>query len=336
MLIEAVLNPKIERKPETSAAEKPTVAISIVTWNSAGEIGDCLGSLANLPPNWQVWIVDNNSADETVAFIQKEFPFVKLIANSDNKGFAEANNQVVHQTAADYVLFLNPDTQATPGALEKSLQIIEENPRIGILGVRLCNDDGSLQTTCFHYPTFWKNFVDGFGLQRLYSREKTVEMFAGEYFAHDAPREVDWVKGAFMLVRRGAMEKAGAIPEDYFMFAEDLDFCWQIARSGYEVRFSPEATILHKSNKSAGQLPSNWRVERTTLSKYLFCLKNFGFIKGRAIQLTDLFSVNYKIFRRRLKDKDSRDIKEWKMFRREILKSVFLSRKQIAAKLQER
>jgi N-acetylglucosaminyl-diphospho-decaprenol L-rhamnosyltransferase len=173
-------------------------------------------------------------------------------------------------------------------------------------------------------------------LQRLYEREKIVEMFAGDWFAHDVSRKVDWVKGAFMLTRREAIKKAGTVPEDYFMFAEDLDFCWQIAQSGYEIRFSPEVSVIHKSNKSAGQLPSTWRVERTTLSKYLFCLKNFGFLKARFIQFTDLFGVNYKIFRRALKDKNSSDIQEWKMFRKQIFKSLFMSRKRIAAKLMER
>jgi len=334
------MNTVLERgtkiKTEVIIKQNPTVAISIVTWNSAAEIGDCLRSMESLPPNWEVWVVDNNSSDNTVEYIRNKFPFVKLIVNSDNKGFAEANNQVVYATQTDYVLFLNPDTQATAEALEKSLEIIEANSKIGVLGVKLCNDDGSLQTTCFHYPTLWKNIVDGIGLQRLYAKEKIVEMFAGEYFAHDVSRKVDWVKGAFMLTRREAINQAGAIPEDYFMFAEDLDFCWQIAHSGYEIRFSPEVSILHKSNKSAGQLPSNWRVERTTLSKYLFCLKNFGTFKGRLIQLTDLIGVNYKIFRRSLREPDAQDIKEWKMFRREIFRSIFLSRKRIQTILHQR
>jgi GT2 family glycosyltransferase len=330
----AVPNRKLQLR--TIVKSSPTVAVSIVTWNSRAEIGDCLHSLAGLPGNWEVWVVDNNSADETVELIRNEFPFVRLVANADNKGFAEANNQVINQTDTDYVLLLNPDTQASAADLEKSLEIIEEDTKIGLLGVQLCNEDGSLQTTCFHFPTVWKNALDAIGLQRLYKHEKVVEMFAGDWFAHDIARNVDWVKGAFMLVRREAIERAGALPEDYFMFAEDLDFCWQIAQKGFEIRFSPEVSVLHKSNKSAGQLPSNWRVERTTLSKYLFCLKNFGFLKGRFIQLTDLCGVNYKIFRRSLKDKNSGDIQEWKMSRKAIFRSIFMSRKQIAAKLMER
>lgn len=314
----------------------PTVALSIVTWNSCAEIGECLRPLKDLPDNWEVWMVDNNSADNTVKLVRKEFPFVKIVANPDNKGFAEANNQVIGHTETDYVLLLNPDTRATVEGLERSLEIIEENPKIGLLGVRLCNADKSLQTSCFHFPTVWKNFVDALGLHGLFSNERIVEMFAGERFAHDVSRPVDWVMGAFMLTRREAINKAGAVPEDYFMFAEDLDFCWQISKSGYEIRFSPEVEVLHESNKSAGQLPSNWRIERTTLSKYLFCLKNFGFLKARFIQLTDLIGVNYKIFRRSLKDSKSTEILEWKASRRKIFKAVFMTRRQIRMKLKER
>lgn len=326
----------VKIKFQTKVYKMPTVSISIVTWNSAEDIRDCLSLLAELPNNWEVWVIDNNSADKTVEIVRQEFPFVKLIANTDNKGFAEANNQAINQSNSEYVLLLNPDTQADAEAITRSLEIIEENPHIGMLGIKLCNDDGTLQTTCFHFPTLWKNFIDSIGLQRLYSKERITEIFAGEYFEHDRLRRVDWVKGAFMLVRRKAIEKAGAVPEDYFMFAEDLDFCWQISESGFEIWFSPEVSIKHKSNKSAGQLPSTWRVERTTLSKYLFCLKNFGWIKGRLIQITDLFGVNYKIFRRSLKDPESQDILEWKMSRKEIIRSLLMSRKQIAAKLKER
>jgi GT2 family glycosyltransferase len=327
---------KVKIKFHTKVYKMPSVSISIVTWNSAEEIRGCLSGLADLPANWEVCVVDNKSSDNTGEIVKNEFPFVRLIANTDNKGFAEANNQAILSSDSDYVLLLNPDTEATAEGLAKALDIIEENPQIGMLGVRLVNDDGSLQTTCFHYPTFWKNFIDTFGLYRLFSKEKNMEMFAGEFFEHTEARKVDWVKGAFMLVRREVIEKAGAVPEDYFMFAEDLDFCWQTAQKGYEIWFSPEVSVKHKSNKSAGQLPSGWRVERTTFSKYLFCLKNFGWLTGRLIQLTDLIGVNYKILRRSLQDAGSLDIKEWKMARKEIFKSLFMSRRRIAAALQER
>lgn len=327
---------KNNTKFQTNISPTATVAVSIVTWNSSAEINDCLQALKALPENWEVWIADNNSSDETDEIIKNEFPFVNLIANNDNKGFAEANNQIIDATVSDYVLLLNPDAIATTENLCKCLELIEKNSNIDVLGVRLVNEDESLQTSCFHFPMFWKNFVDAFDLYKIYSKKRAAEIFSGECFAHDEARKVDWLMGAFMFVRRSAIEKAGKIPEDYFMFAEDLDFCWQITKNGGEIWFSPEVSIVHKLNKSAGQLASDWRVERTTLSKYLFCRKNFGLVKGWLIQLTDLLGVNYKIFRKNLKEPDSRDISEWKSYRKVIMRSIFMNKKQIQAKLLAR
>lgn len=322
--------------PTTTVKKHPTVAISIVTWNNQAEIRDCLNSLKDLPPSWEIRVVDNNSSDRTVEIVRAEFPFVKLIANPDNRGFAEANNQVINQTRSDYVLILNPDTQTNSETLVKALEIIEKNSKIGLLAVRLANEDGSLQTNCFHFPTVWKNLLDAFGFYGFYSKEKTEEIFAGEFFAHHRERPVDWVMGAFMLARREAVQEAGAIPEDYFMFAEDLDWCWQIKQKGFEIWFSPEVTVIHQSNKSAGQRPPRWRVERTTLSKYLFCYKNFGRWKTRLIQISDFLGLNYKILRANLRKPRSNNLPGWKLARREIFKSLFLSRRKIAARLQER
>ncbi|MBS1796445.1 MAG: glycosyltransferase family 2 protein [Acidobacteria bacterium] len=319
-------------EPETA----PTVAVAIVTWNSAGEIRACLDGLRGLPENWEVWVVDNASADATAAIVRDEFPFVRLVVNTDNRGFAAAGNQVIAATAADYVLLLNPDTETGPGDLAKALGIIETDPQIGLLGVRLCNPDGSLQRSCFHFPTVVKNFVDNFGLFRLYAPERAAELFAGDFFDHLSARDVDWVMGAFMLVRRAAIDRAGPIPEDYFMFAEDMDFCRRIADSGYVIRFSPEPVVKHQLNRSAGQRPAAWRIERTTLSKHLFAFKNYGILKGRLIQLTDLAGICYRILRVRRREPDSPALAEWRAYRRVIIRACLMSKRAIAARLRER
>ncbi len=315
---------------------KPSVSISIVTWNSEKEICDCLQSLERLPANWKVFVVDNNSSDNTTKLIRERFPFVTLITNSVNEGFAKANNQVINQTDTDYVLVLNPDTRPEPAGLEKCLVICDEHPEIGLLGVRLCNEDHSLQISCLAYPTLWKNLVEALSLHRFYPPERRAELFAGGFFDHARAREVDWVAGAFMLVRRKAIEKSGPIPEDYFMFAEDLDWCWQIARNGYKIWFTPAVSILHKGNKSAGQFPSDWRIERTTLSKYLFCFKNLGWLPTRIIQLSDFLGMNYNILRVGNKPSRVNEVREWKAARWYVLKSLVLSRKQIQALLNNR
>ena len=137
-----------------SNSPKKKAAVSIVTWNSAGEISECLGSLKNLPSNWEIWVVDNQSSDNTVEIIKSDFPDVNLIVNEDNVGFAAANNQVIKQTGTDYVLLLNPDTIAEVGELEKLLEIAEGNSKIGIIGGKLQDETGNVQVICEHFPYF--------------------------------------------------------------------------------------------------------------------------------------------------------------------------------------
>jgi len=266
--------------------------IAIVTWNSAREIADCLAPLAALPETWQVWVADNASADDTISIIKEKFPFVKVIANNDNRGFAEACNQIADSTSSDFVLYLNPDSIAAPVELEKALNEIVADPEIGVLGVKIIDAAGNLQKTCYKYPTLFNSFVEKLGVHRFFSANQKREFMLGDFFDHLTSRETDWFYGAFMLSRREAIEKVGGIPEDYFLFAEDLDFCYRVRQAGYKIWFYSDAEIVHKGNQSAGQLPSEWRVERTLLSKYAFCFIHFGWLRTRLIQLIDL-SANY-------------------------------------------
>lgn len=313
---------------------KRSVTISIVTWNSAGDIRDCLQPLADLPENCEVWVADNDSSDETVEIIRREFPFVRLIANKENLGFAAANNQIILQADTDYVLLLNPDSEMTAAELAKAVEVIEQNPHIGLLGVQLRNDDGTVQTTCDHFPTPWINFLENIGLYRLFSAKWREEKMAGEYFDHQKARRVDWLKGAFMLARREAVEKAGGVPEDYFMFTEDMDWCHRIAKNGFEVWFSPAAVAVHKKNRSAGQLPSVWRLEKSNLGKYLFCFRNYGALATRFVQITDLIGFTLGIWRLALRQPEPVASIEWKMFRESAWKALRMNEREIEAKLK--
>ena len=319
-----------------SKTDCPRIAVSIVTWNSAGEIRDCLNSLKDLPQNWEIWVADNASSDETAQIIKKEFPNVTLIANADNLGFAKANNQIIARAATDYVLLLNPDTETTAEELQKSLTILENNPQIGLLGVRLVDEDGNLQISCYHFPTAWLNFVDNLGLYRFFSARWRSEKLLGNFFAHDETRSVDWVMGAFMFVRRAVIEKAGVVPEDYFMFAEDMDWCYLIRQNGYDIGFAPAVSVTHKLNRSAGQLPSIWRVRKTMFSKYLFCYNRFGWLKTRFIQLTDLLGLTIGIWRLAFRKPEPTESKEWKIRRQTVFEALKFDRQQTRRVLEEK
>ncbi len=313
-----------------------SVAIAIVTWNSAREIADCLAPLEALPENWQVWVADNASADETVKLIKEKFPFVKIIANNDNRGFAEACNQIAVASVTDFVLYLNPDAIAAPVELEKALNEITANEQIGVLGVKITDETGDLHKTCFKYPTLFNSFIEKLNFYRLLTAKQKREFLLGDYFDHQSSRETDWLVGAFMLSRREAIEKVGGIPEDYFLFAEDLDFCYRVRQAGYKIWFYADAQIVHKGNQSAGQMPSEWRVERTVLSKYAFCFIHFGWLRTRLIQLLDLTGNYLDSAIVHLRKPDSTFASEAKIYRKFTKKALKMSRAEIFNLLRKR
>jgi N-acetylglucosaminyl-diphospho-decaprenol L-rhamnosyltransferase len=320
----------------TSEKLQPGVSIAIVTWNSAKEIAECLGPLQVLPENWEVWVADNNSADETVNIVRRNFPFVKIIANRENLGFAEACNQIAAQTDGEFLLFLNPDSRASKNELEKALNEIAGNKEIGVLGVKLLDEKGVLQKSCFKFPTVFNSLIEKSGFYRLLSENKREEYLLGDFFDHKSSREVDWFYGAFMLARRAAFEKAGGLPEDYFLFAEDLDFCYLVKRAGSKVWFFAGAAIVHKGNQSAGQMPSAWRVKRTVLSKYAFCFNRFGWLKTRLIQALDLIGNLLEAAIVKIRRPDSHFTAESKIYRALIKKALTMSRDEIFRLLRKR
>lgn len=275
-----------EREP--GAGPRPTVAIVIVTWNSRGEIRNCLRALGDLPAEWQVWVVDNASTDGTVALVREEFPGVHLVENAENLGFARANNQAIARTDTEYLLLLNPDTEASMAAIEAALRVMATRQKAGIVAVQLRNADGSLQPSCSRFPTPFLAFLQGSGLYLLLPRRWRARFLLERWWDHAETRAVDWVMGAFMLVRRRAIEHVGGVPENYFLYAEDMDWCYRMWRGGYEVWFTETAAIVHHGNRSGGRFPALWRAERTHCGKYAFCRRHYGHAAMRVVQIMDL------------------------------------------------
>jgi GT2 family glycosyltransferase len=315
---------------------KISVTIAIVTWNSAREIAECLAPLQYLPENWEVWVADNASTDGTFEIVRTQFPKVKIIANKENLGFAEGCNQIARQTNSGFILFLNPDSVAAKKDLEKSLAEIAGKHDIGVLGVKLSDENGVLQKSCYKFPTVFNSLIEKLGFYRLLSRAQREEYLLGDFFDHENSREVDWLYGAFMLARRAAFEKVGGIPEDYFLFAEDLDFCYRIKQAGYKVWFFSAAEIVHKGNQSAGQLPSSWRIERTVLSKYAFCFIQFGWFQTRLIQLIDLIGNFTETAIAKMRKPDSVFIAESKIYRGFIKKALKMNKAEVFHLLHRR
>lgn len=220
-----------------------TLEIVIVSYRSRELLRACLVSLREHAPTYRVTVVDNDSRDGTAEMVAREFPDVRLIANDANLGFSKATNQGIRGGDSTYVLALNPDTRVTAGALDRLLELMEDQPEIGILGCRLELEDGTLDHAAKRsFPTVAGALGHFAGLQTQY-RAPGVE---------SGP--VDAVNGAFMLMRRSVLEEIGLFDEGYWMFMEDLDLCYRCREAGYLVWYEPSVTVLHIKHGSHGDI----------------------------------------------------------------------------------
>lgn len=234
----------------------PVLSVVIVNWNVRELLRTCIASSysdGGVPADrLQVIVVDNASADGSAAMVREAFPQVTLIANDDNPGFGRANNQALPLCRAARILLLNPDCRVLPGAFARLLEVMDEDPRIGIVGSRLLNGDGSLQRwTGGAYPRLLNVFNHYFFVDRLLPRRWRPPPL---YLDGDLPadRDVDWVSGAVMLLRTEALQGRLFDP-DYFMYGEDMALCHRLHEAGWRVVYTPRASIVHYQGESMKQ-----------------------------------------------------------------------------------
>jgi GT2 family glycosyltransferase len=208
-------------------------------------------SMVNGESGVEVLVVDNNSTDGSIDYLQPKFPFVQFIANKENVGFSKANNQLLKQAAGKYVLFLNPDTILPEDGLKTCLQFMESHPQSGALGVRMIDGSGRfLKESKRGFPTPGVSFCKLSGLTKIFPASK---LFARYYLGHlkeKETHEVDVLSGAFMFVRKDVLDKTGGFDERFFMYAEDIDLSYRIQQAGYKNYYLPECTIIHFKGES--------------------------------------------------------------------------------------
>lgn len=269
-------------------AAAPDVSVVIVNWNTRDFLRDCLQSVhrETMDVTFEVFVVDNASRDGSAEMVRTEFPSVHLIANAENRGFAAANNQALRIARGRYALVLNPDTIVLENAIGKSVRIADGEPRVGVLGCQVLLRDDVVQMTCFQSPSATGLFLWLTKLERLIPKS----WFGGGQSYRDwdrrSARDVDVVTGMYMLVRREAMEQTGLMDEDYFVYAEEADWCVRFGRAGWRCRFTPEARIIHRDGggKATAQIPVPMYVmgQKTLL---IFLRKNRGRLSWLAAKL---------------------------------------------------
>ncbi|MCK4518552.1 MAG: glycosyltransferase family 2 protein [Candidatus Omnitrophica bacterium] len=224
---------------------KPIVSIIIVNYNGKDLTLNCLRSIYEKLKGveYEVILVDNASSDDSVEVIEKSYPQVSIIKNDDNLGFSKANNQGIKIAKRDYVLLLNNDTLLQGGNFNEFIPYMEANRDVGILGCRINNPDGSLQVSCYKFPSMWEMFTHYTFLTRLFPDSKLF----GDYrnWSHTEIKEVDFVIGAFFLIKRAVIKEVGLLDEDFFLNAEESEYCLRAKKAGYKTVFHPGYEIIH-------------------------------------------------------------------------------------------
>lgn len=237
------------------------VSIIIVNWNTRDILRDCLASVYEQTSGivFEVIVVDNASSDGSTAMVKAEFPWVILIENIENRGFAAANNQGLQIAKGRYVLLLNSDTVVLDGAIQKTLAFAGQHSEAAVIGCKVLNPDHTLQPTCFMFPSLLNLCLSSTYLYKIFPKNRFFGRERMTWWDRSDVRPVGVVTGCFMLVRREAIEQVGMMDEDYFMYAEETDWCWRYKKAGWQNLFFPDAQIIHLGGQSSKQV----RIEMT-------------------------------------------------------------------------
>jgi N-acetylglucosaminyl-diphospho-decaprenol L-rhamnosyltransferase len=239
----------------------PNLSIIIINWRSQAFVRDCLTSICDNIGSLthEILVVDNASFDGCEEMVRSEFSHVLFIQSKHNLGFAAANNLAFARSSGRNVLFLNPDTEIRGTAIQELVSALECLPDAGMVGARLLNSDGSLQTTCITaIPIILNQTLNSRYLRRSFPRWKIWGMRA-LFENNTSPVPVEAISGACMLARREVIHCVGGFRTDYFMYAEDMDLCVAIAQAGWKIYYVPDAAIVHHAGgSSASREESNF------------------------------------------------------------------------------
>ncbi len=267
------------------------ISIIIVNWNTRDILRNCIASIyaQTKDTEFEVIVVDNASTDDSPEMVKKEFPKATIVENLENRGFAAANNQGIRIAKSRYMLLLNSDTVVLDQAIAKIISFAEDNPDAAVVGCKVINPDGTLQRTCFMFPSLLNMFLSSTYLYKLFPKSRFFGREQMTWWNRNDIREVNAVSGCFMLVRRKAIEQIGLMDEQFFMYAEETDWCYRFKKAGWRVVFAPVAEIVHLGGQSTSQKSGEMIVE-LRLSILKFIRKHHGrLIYGIACLLILLF-----------------------------------------------
>lgn len=238
----------------TSGAEqRPEISVIIVSYNVRDLLESCLQSLytALAGISHEVFVVDNRSDDGTVEMVRRRFPEVLLIASEENLGFARGNNLALARARGETLLLLNPDTLVQEDTVSAMLRFFRENGDVGMAGCKIIKPDGSLELACRRsFPSPWVSFTKLSGLSTLFPKSPLFARYNLTYLSEDESYEVDAISGSFMMFRQEVYGAIGGLDESYFMYGEDLDYCYRTQKAGWKLYYVHTTKIIHYGGES--------------------------------------------------------------------------------------
>lgn len=274
------------------------LSVIIVNYNVEYFLEQCLRSVEKAleRTEGEVIVVDNASVDGSVDMVRKEFPEVRLIANEENVGFSKANDQAIEWSEAEYVLLLNPDTVVEEDTFEKVLAFMDEHPKAGGLGVKMLDGKGRfLPESKRALPTPEVAFYKIFGLSALFPWSKRFGKYHLSYLDPDKVHRIEVLSGAFMLLRRSALEEVGYLDTSFFMYGEDIDLSYRLIQGGYENYYYPHTRIIHYKGESTKKSSINYVIVFYK-AMLIFAEKHFSQRNRRLFTFLVRFAIYFRAF----------------------------------------
>lgn len=228
----------------------PDVSIVTVGYNTRELVLDCMESLQCCGAVIEVLLIDSSS-DGTAEAVAARYPRVRVLPSRENLGFTRGNNRGLRIARGRHLLLLNPDTAAASGAIERMVVYLDQHPDVGAVGPKLLYGDGAVQPSRYRFPARWTAFVEGTVLQRVL--DGALDSFYIRERSHDELQDVDWLRGACLMVRREVAAAVGLLDEGFFMYSEEVDLCRRIRTAGWRIIYLPEAVVVHHEGRSSEQ-----------------------------------------------------------------------------------
>jgi N-acetylglucosaminyl-diphospho-decaprenol L-rhamnosyltransferase len=285
----------------TAPDERPRVDVGVVTWNTADVTANALRRLLDADQGCELRVIvrDNASSDGTPETLARMVPEAEVDAGSENLGFAGGANTLLARARAPWFFLLNSDAWPRPNAISSLVDAARRHPKAAAVAPRLVHPDGSLQHSTYAFPSPRLAVAAAMGPRAIGHRRAERLMLVGAW-EHDRPRVVDWAIGAALLLRREAVEDVGLFDQSFFMYVEDLEWCWRARRRGWEVRFEPEAVVVHIGNVS-GAIAYGDRRERALMrNTYRFYRRERGAAGAMSLRAVNLVGSGMRYVSARL------------------------------------